>query len=619
MNNFFSHTLLQSITFLPTILLASTLSYAQTSNATTDQEEIEEVTITASRTAIPLRNAASSVSVITQSELEQKGEIPLADILRNLPSITVANNGGLGKVSSVFIRGENSFRTLVLLDGINISDTTAPQHTPRIEHLNNSGFERIEVLRGPQGLVYGADASGVINIFSKETDEIFEGGINAELGTFDTSNLSANLLGNTGKFNYSVNISDTSSDGFNARTIDTSEDDDGYDNTTAHIKGEYDVSESVSLGAIFRKTDSDNEYDSCFSATPNDCNAEFEQDIYKVFAKLQSQHLNGELSFSKNEIHNTDTSGPENTITNDRIGSTEQIQYIGSHQYSERFTLNLGLERSTDEFENFSFGGERKRSQDSITLENLFFFESNAFLSAGLRYDDNEDFGEHTSYRAAASQIFSVSDISELKLKSSVGNGFRAPSLFEENSTDGSLTEEKSFGFDAGLEFSNKKYAFELIYFNTEITDEIIFSLDTFQYIQLDGTTRSRGFELIYNYTLDNHVNFVGNYTYTKAKTEDGLQRLRRPKELANIGIDFSFIDSRLNVLTNIRIARDSVDFGQIPLDNYAVFDLNTSFDVNRQLNIFARINNAFDEDYQEILGFNTAGRTIAAGFRFNF
>jgi len=155
----------------PALALATAISMQATAQSTKSAQsyiktdnKLEEVIVTSSRIEMPLRQVGTSVSVITQQEIVQRGFNSLYDVLRSQPSVAVSNPGGAGNATSLRIRGEEGYRTLVLLDGIDISDTSAPQVGPRVEHLLSSGISRVEILRGPQGLMYGADAGGVINI-----------------------------------------------------------------------------------------------------------------------------------------------------------------------------------------------------------------------------------------------------------------------------------------------------------------------------------------------------------------------------------------------------------------------------------------------------------------------
>ena len=133
---------------------------------------------------MPLREVGTSISVVTQQEITQLGFTSLYDVLRTQPGVSVTNTGGTGSAAALRIRGEEGYRTLVLLDGIDISDTSGPQVSPRFEQLLSSGVQRVEILRGPQGLMYGADAGGVVAITTIAPTAGFGGEVSAEGGRY---------------------------------------------------------------------------------------------------------------------------------------------------------------------------------------------------------------------------------------------------------------------------------------------------------------------------------------------------------------------------------------------------------------------------------------------------
>ncbi|MFT6681844.1 TonB-dependent receptor, partial [Haliea salexigens] len=155
--------------------------------------QLEEIVVSSSRVAMPMREVATSISVVDAADIQRLGFANLQDILRTVPAVAVSNNGGAGKASSLRIRGEESFRTKVLIDGIDVSDTTTPQTGPRMEHLLSSGIQRVEILRGPQGLMYGADAGGIISISTQAPRSGLGGELSAEAGRYGTTQYSAHL------------------------------------------------------------------------------------------------------------------------------------------------------------------------------------------------------------------------------------------------------------------------------------------------------------------------------------------------------------------------------------------------------------------------------------------
>jgi len=256
---------------------------------------------------------------------------------------------------------------------------------------------------------------------------------------------------------------------------------------------------------------------------------------------------------------------------------------------------------------------------------------SRASVSAGFRHDDNDDSGEHTSARVAGAYIQSLNAHSRLKYRSSFGTGFRAPSLFEISYNAGPfafgeaantlLVEEQSEGFDLGVEYYHDLgLRLELNYFHQRIENEIFFDTLAFSgYLQSEGESRSKGLEFSYELSVTQWLSLLGNYTFNQTRSNDNTVRPRRPEKMANIGLQWSLFNSRLRMLANMRISRDAKEFDGSLLDDYQILDISANFDANERVKIFARVENANDENYQEISGFNTAKAAFYAGASVEF
>ena len=158
-----------------------------------DESPLETLTVVSSRIEVPLKQVSTSIETIDDEYLELAGQLSIADILRTATGINVSNSGGIGKNTTVRIRGEEGFRTKVLIDGVELSDPSAPQVLPLFDDITSSHISRIDILRGPQGLAYGADAGGVIAITSKQAEQGMKISSKAEIGSFDTESFNLNL------------------------------------------------------------------------------------------------------------------------------------------------------------------------------------------------------------------------------------------------------------------------------------------------------------------------------------------------------------------------------------------------------------------------------------------
>lgn len=632
---------------LPLAFLASVGAYAQQQNSldesayseTSVSNEVgfyDEIVVTSSRIETPLRQVATSMTVIDRDELDLKGYSSLADVLRTEASIGVSNAGGAGKATSLRIRGEEQYRTLVMIDGVDMSDPTAVQIGPQLEHIMNSyDVERVEVLRGPQGFMYGADAGGVVNIITSAGSEETSGALTAEAGELGTGNIGGRLSGGNQSINYSLSYSDYRTDGFNSRSDDAIlQDDDGAHNRTIHLKTGWNISDSLSATLVYRDINSEYDYDGCFDssfATSHECSGDSDQTNTKLSLDYSDNKLTHSFSYSQTDVvRDTFTQG---ALTANYEGSTSEVEYLGSYALSSNQKLVFGSAYEENEMLS-SFGQQGERDQLGLYGEYQLGLADNLFLTGGLRYDDNSDFGTYTSGRVSAAYVTDLGDGNSLKYRATYGTGFRAPSLFEVAYNSGPfswgttqgvvLDAEKSAGFDLGIDYLTASGTFvQATYFDQKIENEIIYFFDSVSfidgYLQEGGESESQGIELAIEQPLGDSLSINANYTFNETETNSGESRARRPEQLANVGISYMAMSERLTLNSNLRISRDAFDVGAAPLDDYQVLDISAQYKVSEGLQLFARGQNILDEQYTEITNFNSQGRTLYAGFRYKF
>ncbi|HEY7775821.1 MAG TPA: TonB-dependent receptor, partial [Kineobactrum sp.] len=402
-------------------LLTTLPAYAGSQNPT----PLEEIVISSSRIPMPLREVGTSISVVELADIRALGFSSLQDVLRTQPGVAVTNTGGSGKVSSLRIRGEEGYRTLLLIDGIDVSDTTAPQHGPRFEQLLSAGVQRVEILRGPQGMMYGADAGGVVNISTRAPQAGVQGDISAEAGRYGSRQLSANIAAGNEQVDGSLALTDYSTDGYNARTTDTNPaDKDGYDNTTVHGRAGWNITDQLRLELVGRDAEGNSQYDGCFTndtfAPSNLCGDNYQQQAWRGAMSWQGEQLQQELAFSRSETQRQlFTEGSAGFGTE---GDLSRWSYIGSFAPSDSLQLVYGADFEQATLNDGTFDTER--DQTGYYLEYQGSVGEQLYFTAGGRHDDNDDFGRHTTWRVSGAWIVPVG-ADELKLRSSWGTGFR--------------------------------------------------------------------------------------------------------------------------------------------------------------------------------------------------
>ncbi len=463
-------------------------------------EAPEEMIVTSSLVPQPKREIGTAVSVLDFGEMQLRGYTEVADALRTQPGISVSNSGGVGKQTSVRIRGEESYRTTLIIDGVRAADASAPQVSPDFDSLlATSDFDRIEVLRGPQGFMYGADAGGVVNILTKRGAGDLGGRVGLEYGDYATRKIDAALSGGSDRGDYYVSVTDLHTDGFNARSDDTVlADADGAKNTTVHAKLGWNATDELRLQLVARHIDASTMYDGCFTTTTfalvNDCSSTTDQTTYRLSADYDSGEFTNTFAYSDVDIARDNLSEGVSAFKTE--GETGRFEYTGSYRPFDTLTLVYGVDLEREKLIGSPDSFDRR--QNGYYFEYDGAFSNRFFLTAGARYDDNDDFGQHTSSRVTGAYLQDLGGGRSLKYRASYGTGFRPPSLYEIAYNAGPfafppaaglhLSEETSRGYDLGVEYDTKLgLHVEVTYFDQDIHNEIYFDSVGFSGYLQDG------------------------------------------------------------------------------------------------------------------------------------
>ena len=254
-----------NVSLVASFLIATNLYSQQTSS-------LDEITISsATKSEEKLKNVTANVDVITAEDIESRKFKTVAEALQTIAGIQVAPTGGAGQQTSMFLRGMSSHRTLVLIDGIRYNDITSVAGASNLEHLLINDIERIEVIKGAQSSIWGADASaGVINIITKSAQSGTHGNASFEYGRYDTKIAKANISHKTDNFDAKLGVTRVDTNGFSAMAPKGKKakdyEDDGYENTSANIKLGYNFNENNRLSGFYEIIDTKVDYDN----TPND-------------------------------------------------------------------------------------------------------------------------------------------------------------------------------------------------------------------------------------------------------------------------------------------------------------------------------------------------------------
>jgi len=610
-------------------VLAAVVGFAQIAIAEQVEGQTQQVVISATRIATPIGNLGSTVTVITGEQLESEQQQLVVDALRQVPGVDVRRQGGPGSLSTVFIRGAESDHTLVLIDGVKIHDTAAPGGGAVLDHLTVDNIERIEVLRGPQSSLYGAEAiGGVINIVTKKGAGAPTFSLSVEAGSHQTAVERFSSSGGNDTVNYSLSVARFDSDGFSSLAADTTGEKDPYRNTSFGGRFGVDVSEQLGIDLYLRFIDSQIEFDDNFFGVHNTTQTDSEQFIAKVepYLTLMDGSWRQKLGVSVHDLKRENLGSLPSVFDSTNFTVDWQNDIIVHDDHT--LTFGVEYEHETADFGNVQSANTHNvgfYAQDQMTLGDR------VFATIGARVDDHDDFGSDFTYRAACAYKHLETDTT---VRGSIGTGFKAPSLEDlyDSTTfvnNPNLKAETSTGFDLGVEqdlFDNKVTAGATYFFN-DIEDMVFFDLTTFLLGNL-GDAETNGVELFVAATPIENVSARLSYTYTDTEVKQGQgtfgpqpsgRLLRRP--LHNISFDLTvseLLQGKAEVALSVQHVGDRDDTGGIA-DAYTVVNLYGRYRVSENVELFARVENLFDEQYQELAGYNSADASAFGGVRITY
>ena len=604
------------------ILLTSTILTGAVAGAAHAQQTFDLGTLVLSSSLTPVEQGRTGTSVDILEGAEAGGnDTTVIDALTRLPGVSSISNGGLGANGTIQIRGLPSRYVGVRINGIDVTDPSGTQNQFNFGGYTASGVERVEVLKGAQSALYGSEAiGGVINITTFRPEGLgFSGAAQIEGGSFDTysGTLSGGYRSERGFV--ALSYGRVTSDGISAQSFNTEKD--GFEQDTVSASAEYDVTDSVTVGGALLYRSGDIEIDR--SRFANDATGEVSAEEFgaRVFSTFETGALTHTLSYGYFDIVRKDPGGSTTRFDGER----QTLSYLGSAELGARSTLNIGLERQEEDIDSGVTVGSEDNT--SATAEWLFSPNGQIDLSAALRYDDNSSFGGQTTGRLAA--VWRPEET--LAFRAVVGTGYRAPSLFERFSSfgDPALQPENSTSYELGVEKSYAGFGtVKATVFYTDIEDLIDFDGAATScgsgfgcYNQIPGTTTSKGVELSGEVFLTERVTLFGAYTYTDAET-DGARLARTPKHDAVLGLGAEFTD-RLAGYFDIRHVADVVPSQFAPANNkvgdYTLVGAGVSYDVGGGTEVYLRVENLLDEDYETAGGFNQPGRAAYVGLRASF
>ncbi len=607
-----------------------------------------QVVVSATRVDTPINQVASSITVISEEEIESKQEQSVSELLRSVPSTDVVRSGPRGGNTAIFLRGANSEHTLVLIDGIEANNPISNTRAFNFVDLPTDNIERIEVLRGPQSTLYGSDAmGGVVQIFTKKGEGPPSVKASSEAGSYNTYTEKASISGGEKDvYHYSSSFSREDSHGISAAGAPYgNREHDGYSNTAWSGRFGAEPTSYFKPQVFIRYTDSVSELDNGGGIGQDDLNRKVDNQQFftrgQVDMDLVDRVLSQTYSISYSRHDYEDNNDPDEIsnefLRSEYVGWLRKLEMQNVYKPWESLSLIVGLENeeesgSSDFLSDGVFGPFEDNFSNRSATTNGYYAQASLALSerlfatSGIRVDNHSEFGSEVTWRIAPAFLLKETGT---KLSATVGSGFKAPSLFQLYSSYGNpeLDAEKSIGVDAGIEQNivQNRLKGGVTYFYNKFDHLITFNPDTFFFENIaDATTK--GLETFLRSELCDYVSVGASYTYTD--TEDNsthLPLLRRARHKVTNDISF-FPTTKSRVVFQLTYTgkRDDNDFSTFPatrtrLGGYPLFSVAASYELTHAVEFFTRVENIFDKRYEEVLGYGTYGTAAFGGVRVKF
>lgn len=597
-----------------------------------DATDLDEIVVTGTRTDVAIEDSLLPAQVIDREEIERTQARSLPELLKGRAGINLTNQGGAGKLTSVFLRGAESDHVLVLVDGIRIGSATAGLAS--FQDLPVDQIERIEIIRGPRSSLYGSEAiGGVIQIFTRKGGDGFSSHFRIGAGSHNLREASAGFSNRGERGWVSAEGAYQETDGINAcRGSGTlfqgcfadEPDRDGYRNLSVSLRGGIEVGEELTLEGHFLNADGDNEYDgSIFGGNETE---------------TTQRVTGGKLTWTPGERTKLTVQAGRTADKSDAYFREADVRSYVNTFDTQRDTASVQADFAFAEGQLLTAGGDWQQDEVTSTTEfsvdnrdntGVFVEYQGRFgahqLQASLRNDDNEQFGNHTT----GSVGWGMSLGNDFKLNASYGTGYKAPTfndLYFPFGGNPELKPEESKSLNIGIGQYATDWTWTFNLFETRI--DALTGYDSFFNLVQADKARIRGAELTFVTTLAGwDLSTQLSYADPRATarlTADGEENPnydnllpRRAPRTGRIDVDRSFGKFRFGTTLNGASARYDDAANNVRVGGYATVDLRAEYAVNDDWTLQARATNVFDRQYETIAWYNQPGREYGLSLRY--
>ena len=583
-----------------------------------------DVFVTATRTPIPKNNVIADTTIISEEEIKLAGSSSLPELLQRQPGIEISNNGGLGKVSTLFLRGTSSTHSVILLDGIRIDSATAG--LTAIENIPLSQIEKIEIVRGPASSLYGQDAiGGVIQIFTKKGLNGFKPYFSLGYGKYDTSIAQGGIRGGDNSTSYAINLSSQNSRGFSSFESNPNSsaniynlDKDGYRNKSVSASLSQKINEKHNVSFQYFLSQGKNKYDNRYANWDPTIDWKNTQDQESFSGILNSQLTNyWKSSFRVGR-------GIDDYVEKQRYisGATREVDNVyrtiqNQITWQNDLTLPIGslilLYDKLDQKINVTDTSYSKKDRQNYAyMIGYNLNQANHNFQANIRKDFNSVYQDATTGNLG----YAYAIDSNWSIASSIGTAFRSPTfnyLYAGSSSNPDLQPEKSRNIEVSVRYQSESEFFTLVTFKNKITDFIISDITTgfkpynINTAEIYGATISSShfinhFQIRSNFNLQSPMNESADKYLPRRSNFFGTVGLNYYVQSWNIGIEATGSGNRYN---------DAANLYNIP--GYIKTNLFAEYQINKDLKMNARVDNVLDKNYT----YAYEGNPNSDGFRY--
>ncbi len=615
--------------------------------------EVQETVVSATKTELPLTRVATAVEVITGEEMQARRMKTVIEALRQAQGLFAFSQGGPGTLANIRIRGAETKHTLVVIDGVIVNSPTNGAYN--FADLTTDSIERIEILRGAQSMLYGSDAiGGVISITTKKGFGPPTAGAFVEYGSFSTIREGANVAGVHGPVDFAFSLSKWDTAGFSAVNYRRGATErDGYHNWQGSGKLGLALPHEGRLEFNLRWIDALNRFDSAFGDNAFDVFGAQGSNRALMFSGAYVQPItswwNQKLTIAQNTERQVSFSGTlQRNVATGVISPVfpfeseldivnRRVEWQHNVQIAEFLLMTAGYQFREEQGDATGFYGaaspNRLISAHAGFAQTQLNLWDRLLLTGGVRQDAYNVFGEATTYKTTAAFLIPESGT---KLRATYGTGFRTPTLndlFFVSSGNPDLRPEKSQSFDAGVDQTlwKGRLVLSATYYWNRFRDLIAFQsvspacppTSIFGCPVNINQARTQGWEFGATAKLLSNLEARAQYTMTLSRDLVSTLRLnRRPVDMASVGVsyrpveqarvnaDYRFVGSRNNDVANSPSQKQG---------SFGVVDLSGSYDLTKNWQVFGRVENLFNQYYEEVLFYGAPIRCVFGGVKYTY